>query len=336
MTLRPTRIALCFGVLLGLGMWQLPAAHSGAPGTHRAAERPPGPPGRRTGPATEGRQNPEEVPQPSVCRVCRLAGRLELRMTPLLRPTRYRCPGPPRPALHAVRPHGLVTAEALTHIRVDLGEALCDRADLCDRDSLRLEFRMGAAVLGHLDLPLEYSTTTLEIPPALRARLRAARGCVRWGVFGVEGDRATASLWIEPPSADLRRALESLELALAREPLWIRHVLRAQAHLDAGFALRALDYARAALDLRPDEPHASALVRYTQLLLGYQGTDDAFEADRRVDRVLAAHERHPRMRNCRLGEALPQAQRQRLPRAGCGDHGARGASGRAGGGGTRR
>ena len=300
-------MALLVAVLLPLGAWHGPAAHSGAPGAYREAERPPG----RTGPPTEG-----EMRGPHVCRVCRLAGRLEVDMTPAIRPARHRCGGPQPAPLHAVHPRGLVRPGTWTHVRVDLGEEIVPEAS----ESIRIVFKVGHSVLGHVELAGERCTERVELPKDLRDALRGVRGCVTWGREDVDDERATSGVWIEAASPELRRRLESLELALHAEPLWIRHVLRAQALIASDHDVAALEEARAALDLVPDEPHAAAIEGYALRRLRYEGTRDLFEGNRRLDRVSAwlRTQSLAFKATCQLDDPWPEGRLERPPRAGCG------------------
>ena len=312
----PLRLLSIAALFLGALAWHVPAAHSGAPGAYPEAERPPG----RAGP------HPGATPTtPHACHVCRVATRLGLRMTPYFRPTVYRCLCPPPAFVHAVRPRGLITAAQLTHMRVDLSlPGTPDEERILDaawNDGLPLELHVGAAGLGVLRLPLERTTTRLEVPGTLRTRLRGLRGRVVWGLPGHGDARARASFWIEEPHGVLRRRLEAVEQGLAREALWVRHVVRAQAWFDASYDLHALDEAKAALALRPGEPHAQVLVGLTQRVLGYQGTRDDMDA---VEALLALRERLDRIPRaargtCRLHARFPSRLRTRIaPKAGCG------------------
>lgn len=238
-------LAYCFLSVFGLGAWVGPSAHSGAPSAPDRTRAPPG--------------APEEAPRPGDrCRVCATADRLGLVMTPLYRPVIHRCAGP-TPVAHAVRPRGVVTASLLTHVRLDLGEAILAQPGIDTDAPLQLEMRLGDAVLGRFAVRLDAMTRRIPVPPALQARLRGVRGCVTWGVFGLDEPLARAPIWIEEPQGPAARRLAAVEHGLAREPLWVRHVVRGQAWLDQEHALRALDEAGAALALQPAEPHALAL-----------------------------------------------------------------------------
>ena len=315
MTRFPLRLLLVASLFLGLLAWHVPAAHSGAPGAYREAERPPGLDGPRTG----------ATPSAHTCRVCAAAARSGVRMTPYFRPRVYRCLCPPPALVHAVRPRGLVTPDQLTHVRVDMALPQ-DRAeerflDAAFETGLALPLHVGEARLGTLTLSVERSTTRLELSPALRARLRGVRGRVTWGPAGLADARATASFWIEEPRGATRLRLEAVERGLAREPLWLRHVVRAQAWFDAGYDLRALDEAKAALGLAPGEPHAQVLVGLTQRVLRYQGTRDDLEAVSALQALRRRLARPPlsEQHACALHDPFPAALRRRIPpKAGCG------------------
>lgn len=297
-----TRPLLSLVALLLLGALELPSAHSGAPGSYREAERPPG----RTGPQ-EG---------PPTCYVCTLARHHDLQMTPLALVPRTRCGPKPDAPVAAIRPRGLVAPADLAEVRVDLGEAF-DDAITRERDGvprLRIEIRAGTRSLGHLEVPVDAYRNRVLIPPTLRARLAAVDEPLRWGRFDLNDPRATAPLRILRPAGVAGRRLERIDHALAKEPLWVRHVVRGQAWLEAGYVERALDEARAALTLRPAEPHAAALLALAFRLQGMEGLEETAATERAVWKHLTPHAVAGRPLACELDKPLPHAVATRLRR----------------------
>ena len=296
------RPVLCLVALLLLGALELPSAHSGAPGSYREAERPPG----RTGPR-EG---------PPHCPICRLARRHDLRMTPLALVPRQRCGPKPDAPVAAVRPRGLVTPDSLTEVRVDLSEAFDDGLAR-ERDGsqrLRIEFRTATRTLGHLEVPVDAYRNRVLVPRALRTKLAAVDEPIRWGRFDLAEDRATAPLRIARPRGAVGRRLERIDQALAAEPLWVRHLIRGQAWMEAGYVERALDEASAALALRPDEPHGLALRALAFRLQSMEGLEETWSTERAVWRQLAPAAVAHRPLGCELDEPLPPEVAARLAR----------------------
>ncbi len=317
------RLLLVTTLFLGVTAWHVPAAHSGAPGAYREAERPPGHAGPHPG------ATPTHTTGHPACRVCRVAARLGVTMTPRFHPRIHRCPMRPAGVLVVTHPRGVVLASQLTHATFEIHPDAVRDPD-ADLDALfgadgarhpRLEFRVGASVLGHATIAPPYIAGRIALPAALRERMRGIRGEITVHAEDLPRAEPVAAFWIEAPSHPVRRDLERIDLGLAREPLWLRHVVRAQAWLDAGFVPRALEEARAALALQPLEPHAVSLTTLLQRMLGLAGTDEDRAA---LERHLALAPRRKAARGtraprCRLDAPFPQTLRRRVPpTGGCG------------------
>jgi hypothetical protein len=210
-------------------------------------------------------------------------------------------------------PRGRVRPRDLQRLRLDIGLDI-DDAFL---ESPRIDVRCGQALLATLLIPGEGWVAELTVPRALRERLKGVRGRVTWGATSAQGPQARAGIWIDPPSAEERRALQELHTALEGEPGWIHDILEAQLLLDQEFDQAALAAAKALLARRPREPHAAAILQAAYTLLGLQDLPEANEHEEVVARPL--HEARGKVEHrCHLDREAPRLRsRERRPLGGC-------------------
>jgi hypothetical protein len=290
-----------------------PAAHSEAPGAA---------PGERGQPAHDA------AAPLGRCRVCQLAHRFNLRMTPLVRPSFTRCSLPER-AVTAVRPRGRIRSDDLSHVRVDVGDSRevdpLLRREQDGTETILLSWRLGNTRLGSLRVPADAYPRTTATTARLRRGLRGVRGRITWGRFDVKEPSATGSFWLDPPSAAETSRARRLDLALVEAPLWIRQLLRAQLLLDQGFAQAALDEASVALAAHPDEPHAAALVEAAHQRLGLMDLPEVQQHAVQTSKVWARRTYRPWTRRttldsplCDLDRPLTEEERKQRRFYGCG------------------
>ena len=316
MTRSLLRLAPFPGVLALLLLWGAPAAHSGASGAYLEAERPPC-------------EDCEPTGGSHTCHVCRRARVAGVKLTPAYRPVVHRCISH-IPALNALRPQGLVLAHRLEHASFVLDVEGLEHVEETVRgrhgeSTFDVEFRLGDHVLGRVPVRMPDYTMPIPIvvPPELQAKLRGLRGRITWGVFGTELPMATNSFFIEPLPKEVEHQLAGIDRALARDPAWLKHTVRAQAWMEAGFLLRAFDEVKAALALRPSEPHATVLLALLHQRLGYEGTVEQHRSKRALIELYRALKTAPTVRGaggeaCRLRDPFPRSvSRRARPRGGC-------------------
>ena len=217
-----------------------------------AAAGAPGGGGGRTGDSEREQGEPLHV-APGECRICALCARCAVPVLPLGRPRVYRCTSP-EPRLAAVYPSGLVRAEDVGRLRIDVSPDW-------EPDGA-LEFRVNGDLVARKAFDPTYSSTQMELPSQVFDRLLEEGGELEWGWVPRDPALFRGEMLLKRTarlcalSGRSRHRLRAVGDLLAPEAKYVAHVVRGLFLFDQSYDSGALEQAQAALALAPDEPHA--------------------------------------------------------------------------------
>ncbi len=253
-------------------------------------------------------KEPKYLPLEDGCRICGHAHRHAIDVVPLTLRSIERCGAPCIPLL-ALHPAGSVRLRDL--------ETFSFQVDVDYEAGGNLEFRVNGKLVASEPFQPTLDRTRGRIPVAVLDRLRDERGRLTWGYVPPKGEPELKHVRIINFSSRTDDRLKRLQHTTRDEPPYVRHVLEGLFFHRLGMNEAALREAKAALALKPQEPHAMALLSDVLLGLDMRMSIDWLDARQECYRLVKARasDRHKREERCRLERKRRPGERG--PAGGC-------------------